>query len=388
MRGVHFNGESARGRRARRLVSPLAAAVLVAAALLPGAGSARSLTAPKNTGKPGILGTAIEGNTLTATNGTWSGSTPMTFAYQWRRCPKDGGAADASNCGVIPDAAKSAYQVRSADIGFRLRVRVTARNADGSATATSNPTDVVRAAGSKPASTTPPTIAGRPVVGQTLTASPGKWSGSEPISFGYHWRRCDEIGGSCSNISGATQNTYTLKPVDAGNTLRIQVTARNSAGATSATSVPTAVVKAAAPKPKPKPPATGCPGGTGAIPIAQITSPARLIVDRLQSSPSVITRSTRQIVVRVHVSACQGRSVQGALVYAATVPFNQFSIPPEQATGGDGWATLTLGRLIGFPAARRQQLLVMFTRARKPGENLLGGISTRRLVSFRVNLFG
>ena len=92
------------------------------------------------------------------------------------------------------------------------------------------------------------------------------------------------------------------------------------------------------------------------------------------------------MTVRFHVSACNGRSVSGALVYVTGVPYNQFTIPAEARTGADGWATLTLNRMRGFPASDRQQLLVMFVRARKSGENLLLGVSTRRLISFRVNL--
>jgi len=281
MRGIHSSEEGFRVHRTLWLALPLIAVVGLAAALLPAAGSAQSQTAPTNTGEPNILGTPVEGETLTASNGTWSDS-PTTFAYGWLRCPNDGGAADGSNCGVIPSATKSTYLVLAADVGLRIRVRVTASNTDGSVSAVSNATNIVTAA--------------------------------------------------------------------------------------------------------PTSPATGCPSGTGPIQIAQVSPPARLLIDHQQVSPNPVTRSTASVVGRFHVTACGGRSVQGALVYATTVPFGQFSILPEQPTGADGWVTLKMQRLSGFPVSRHQRLLVMFGRARKTGESVLAGISTRRLVASRVNL--
>lgn len=230
-----------------------------------------------------------------------------------------------------------------------------------------------------PSNQSPPAVSGTPEEGKTLTTSNGTWTGTAPITFTYSWRRCDENGGSCSQIGGATDRTYTLKKVDVGNTIRSRVTARNNDGSTAATSVPTSVIRpAAAPAP------TGC-AGNAPIQIANVALPERLTIDAQSISPAVVGRSTTSITLRFHVT-CKGKAVQGALVYADAVPFNQFSTPAEQPTGADGWATLTMNRAGGFPAARNQQLLVIFARARKAGEDLLGGVSTRRLVSFPVNL--
>jgi hypothetical protein len=231
----------------------------------------------------------------------------------------------------------------------------------------------------KPANTAPPTISGTATEGQTLTANPGTWTGTQPITFTYRWRRCDTAGNKCGNIGGANKTTYTLQKADVGKTIRIEVTARNSDGSTVATSAQTAVVQAAAPAP-----GTGC-NGNAPLKIAGITPPDHLVVDGQAINPNPVGRSTQSVTVRFHVS-CKGKAVEGALVYATAVPFNQFSIPAEQATGKDGWAQLTMKRMAGYPAARNQQLLVVFTRARKAGEDLLGGISARRLVSFKVDL--
>ncbi len=243
------------------------------------------------------------------------------------------------------------------------------------------------AAGSAaPSNQSPPSVSGKAQEGQTLTTSTGTWTNS-PTSYSYQWRRCDNNGGSCSTISGATDKTYTLKKVDVDNTIRSRVTAKNADGSNAATSVPTAVVTAA-----PTPPPTtkdGCPtSGSGTLDIKDVALPARLVVDGQSVTPSVISRSTQDVTVKFHVSACGGRSIQNALVYATAVPFEQFSIPSETPTGADGWATMTMHQDRFVPASARQQLLAVFVRARKSGEPTLGGISTRRLVSFKVNLNG
>ncbi|HZQ02964.1 MAG TPA: hypothetical protein VFA88_02980 [Gaiellaceae bacterium] len=234
-----------------------------------------------------------------------------------------------------------------------------------------------------PSNTAPPVVSGTPQVGSALTTTNGTWTGA-PTSYSYAWSRCDETGGSCATISGATAQSYTLKQVDAGNTLRVTVTATNSDGSASSTSVPSAVITTA-PAP-PAPPATGCPAGTGTIAIGDLTPPARLAIDQQAVTPGIVTPSAKTIQLHARVTACSGRPVQGALVYATAVPYNQYSVPPEGTTGADGTVNLTMTQLSGFPAARRQQLLVLFLRARKDGEDLTAGVSTRLLVSFPVSL--
>ena len=70
------------------------------------------------------------------------------------------------------------------------------------------------------------------------------WDGSAPIDFSYQWQRCDSSGANCTGIAGASGQSYLLAPADVGATIRVVVTATNSAGSTSAFSSLTAAVSA------------------------------------------------------------------------------------------------------------------------------------------------
>ena len=92
-----------------------------------------------------------------------------------------------------------------------------------------------------PASVSPPSIAGTAQQGQTLTASPGMWSADDAL-FAYQWQHCDAAGANCTDIAGATAQTYGVAATDAGTTLRVVVKASNRFGTPTATSTQTAVV--------------------------------------------------------------------------------------------------------------------------------------------------
>jgi hypothetical protein len=359
-----------RGRQPRRIPNArlLVLAALGIAVMIPAAVSASAQAPPKASGQPTISGRPIVGNVLTASNGSFTGTGPFNYSYQWLRCPASGSGGNGEGCTAISGATFKRYTVRQADVGHRLRVRVTAANSEGSATETSNATAIVQAAPARPANSAAPTISGTPRVGEVLTANTGTWTGQQPLSYTYQWQRCDRTGANCSNISGATAKTYTLTSADEGTTLRVRVTARNSAGTASATSAPTAVVvKAEAP-------------AGSAISVNDVSLPNRLLVDHVQFLPQPL-RSRRTFTARFHVSDSRNHSVQGALVFVVALPFGTTSTPPEAATGPDGWITfrMTPTRRVKFGA--RGSGIQMFVRARKAGDQLIGGVSTRRLVN-------
>jgi hypothetical protein len=182
-------------------------------------------SAPVNTAVPTISGTTTQGQTLTATTGTWSNS-PTSYTYQWYR-----GAST-----VISGATSSTYVLTASDVGTTVKVAVTATNASGSATAESASTGTISSSGSAPVNTAVPTISGTTTQGQTLTATTGTWSNS-PTSYAYQWYR-----GASTLISGATSSTYTLVLADVGSTVKVTVTATNASGSASATSASTGTI--------------------------------------------------------------------------------------------------------------------------------------------------
>ncbi|MGO9760470.1 MAG: hypothetical protein ACLP1Q_04320, partial [Solirubrobacteraceae bacterium] len=197
-------------------------------------------TLPANTEAPAISGEAKDEKTLSATTGTWSGSPPITYSYQWESCNTAGEA-----CTSISGATSASYTVAHEEVGHTIRVKVTATNAAGEASASSAQTATVLP--SAPANTAPPVVSGEAKDEKTLITTTGTWSGSPPITYSYQWESCNTAGEGCASISGATSSTYTIGHEEVGHTIRVKVTAKNSAGEAAATSSQTATVLPSAP---------------------------------------------------------------------------------------------------------------------------------------------
>ena len=172
---------------------------------------------PVNTDLPIIT---VNNFTLTATPGIWTNN-PAEYRYQWLR-----------NVSAISGAEGLIYNLTDDDVGELISVTVTAVNQDGEGSATSLPYGPVQ--GAAPVNTVAPTITGGstpPTVGQTLIAAVGTWTGIPMPTLAFQWRSAGV------DIPEATQQTYRTDLNDLGDLITLRITATNSVGSASVTSV-------------------------------------------------------------------------------------------------------------------------------------------------------
>ena len=112
------------------------------------------------------------------------------------------------------------------DVGFTIRVLVTAPGITASSVAAAPVSAVVQLA--PPNNVDVPEVTGNTLTGAVLTATTGDWSGST-LSYVYSWERC-ATDGTCSPIEGTNAGTYRVGLEDLGHPLRVTVTASNNAG--------------------------------------------------------------------------------------------------------------------------------------------------------------
>ena len=210
------------------------------------------------TGLPTISGTARVGGTLTADTSAITdadGLNNATFTYEWIR---NDGTSDTE----ISGATSYTYTLSNTDVGKTVKVRVRLTDDRGHNEAvTSSPTSTVVAAPNTAANGAP-TITGATRIGQTLTAVTTGISdqdGLTQVAYTYQWLRND--GTNDSEISGATNATYTLDSNDAGKTIKVKVRFTDDRGHNEVvTSSATATITAA-----PNNPADGRPTITGTV---------------------------------------------------------------------------------------------------------------------------
>lgn len=185
---------------------------------------------------PRITGVARDGETLTASDGVWSGAQPISFSHAWGRCDRD-----YERCALIAGANARTYVPSGGDVGWRLFVRVTATNFVGSSAAYSVSTAPVAAR--PPVSIVVPRVSGAALPGAILLATVGEWSGTAPISFTYQWQVCDAPDVSCADLPGEAAPVMRVTAAHRAKRLRVVVTATNAGGSASAESDSTPLVR-------------------------------------------------------------------------------------------------------------------------------------------------
>ena len=205
--------------------------------------------APHYASQPGLTGTAADTEVLFITGGSWTGTQPFDWAYEWYRCEADG-----TGCVQIPNATADRRRVTTADIGKRIKARMIISNAWGSDTGETPLTDAV--VGAPPKASMAPTISGTFRDGEVAILSGNGWWGT-PTSYSYQWVRCDGSGNNCADIAGATTDRRRFNTADVNMRLKLRMTAHNAYGSTPADSALTPPIAGAPPSNLSPPTITG-----------------------------------------------------------------------------------------------------------------------------------
>ena len=164
---------------------------------------------PVNTSKPTITGQTVVGDTLTASNGSWSNS-PTGYGYQWQDCNSSG-----TNCSNISGATSSSYKLASGDAGEHDRRGRDGEQLGGEWSGEFGGDGHGDGSGAAAREHVEAYDWWSAAVGDTLTAANGSWSNS-PTGYSYQWQDCNSSGANCSNISGATSSSYKLTSATPG----------------------------------------------------------------------------------------------------------------------------------------------------------------------------
>src|SRR6202011_949877 len=81
---------------------------------------------PSNTALPSVAGLAQDGQLLSAAVGSWSGTAPISYGYQWEQCDAKG-----ANCKELKGATGTTLGLVSGLVGSTVRVVVQAAKGDG-----------------------------------------------------------------------------------------------------------------------------------------------------------------------------------------------------------------------------------------------------------------
>jgi uncharacterized protein YukE len=182
-------------------------------------GVVRATPGPVALAGPSVSGTLQAGKQLTGTAGVWSGNGGISYAYQWYRCDANG-----AHCNAITGATRNTYRQVAADAAQTLALTVRATDTTGTTAAYSSLAGLVAPATAAFATKAQPSLAGTPAQEQALAVTGGAYT-VKPASFTYAWLRCNANGRACTQIPGATSDTYTVTADDAGHVLVAAVTA-------------------------------------------------------------------------------------------------------------------------------------------------------------------